>query len=118
MNSNLFLCVYTCISYKQGLDSRKTIVIEQKRGIVAKSEEKFQSQVFKMTTDEDMPAYSGFEFTSQKVSKFTAYAIQQHSARSAIVKFNNREAITPIFDFRKIRIELNLIGEAEQYINP
>eukprot|EP01036_Dinobryon_divergens_P023661 gene23661-32033_t len=48
----------------KGLDSRKTIVIEQKRGIVAKSEEKFQSQVFKMTTDEDMPAYSGFDFTS------------------------------------------------------
>ena len=39
-------------------------MIEQKRGIVAKSEEKFQAQVFKMTTDEDMPAYSGFEFTS------------------------------------------------------
>lgn len=56
--------VMYAISLIKGLDSRKTIVIEQKRGIVAKSEEKFQSQVFKMTTDEDMPAYSGFDFTS------------------------------------------------------
>jgi hypothetical protein len=39
-------------------------VVEEKRLVVAASEEKFQSQVFKMTTDEDMPAYSGFDFSS------------------------------------------------------
>jgi hypothetical protein len=36
--------------------------VEAKRAIVAASEEKFQSEVFKMTTDEDMPAYTGFDF--------------------------------------------------------
>ena len=44
--------------------SRKEVVIEEKRAVVASNEEKFQAQVFKMTTDEDMPAYSGFEFTA------------------------------------------------------
>jgi hypothetical protein len=40
------------------------IVVEQKRGVVAASEDTFQAKVFKMTTDEDMPAYSGFDFAS------------------------------------------------------
>jgi hypothetical protein len=40
------------------------VVVEQKRGVVAASEETFQAKVFKMTTDEDMPAYSGFDFIS------------------------------------------------------
>lgn len=44
--------------------SRKQVVVEAKRSVVAANEEKFQAQVFKMTTDEDMPAYSGFDFTS------------------------------------------------------
>lgn len=35
-----------------------------KRGIVAASEARFQSQVFQLTTDDDMPAYSGFEFAA------------------------------------------------------
>jgi len=48
----------------QGLESRKNIVIEQKRNVVAKSEEKFQAEVYKLTTDDDMPAYSGFEFSA------------------------------------------------------
>jgi hypothetical protein len=30
-------------------------VVEEKRTVVALSEEKFQSQVFKFTTDDDMP---------------------------------------------------------------
>jgi len=48
----------------KGLDSRKNIVIEQKRNVVAKSEEKFQAEVYKLTTDDDMPAYTGFEFSA------------------------------------------------------
>jgi hypothetical protein len=44
--------------------SRRKVVVEEKRAVVASNEEKFQAQVFKMTTDEDMPAYSGFEFTA------------------------------------------------------
>lgn len=43
--------------------SRKDIVIEEKRAVVAKNEENFQAMVFKMTTDDDMPAYSGFEWS-------------------------------------------------------
>jgi hypothetical protein len=43
--------------------NRRTKVVEEKRLIIAASEEKFQAQVFKMTTDDDMPAYSGFDFT-------------------------------------------------------
>jgi len=39
-------------------------VVEAKRLIVAGSEERFQAEVFKMTTDEDMPTYTAFEFTS------------------------------------------------------
>ena len=50
--------------YLQTGGSRKEVVIEEKRAVVASNEEKFQAQVFKMTTDEDMPAYSGFEFTA------------------------------------------------------
>jgi hypothetical protein len=38
------------------------VVIEEKRAVVAASEEKFQAQVFSMTTDDDMPAYTGFDF--------------------------------------------------------
>jgi hypothetical protein len=38
------------------------MVVEQKRGQVAASENKFQEGVYKMTTDDDMPAYSGFDF--------------------------------------------------------
>jgi hypothetical protein len=38
--------------------------VEEKRNIVAANEEKFQALVYKLTTDEDMPAYSGFEFSS------------------------------------------------------
>jgi len=44
--------------------SRRKVVVEEKRQVVATNEEKFQAQVFKLTTDEDMPAYSGFEFTA------------------------------------------------------
>ena len=44
--------------------SRKDVVIEEKRAVVASNEEKFQAQVYKMTTDEDMPEYNGFDFTS------------------------------------------------------
>ena len=40
------------------------MVIEEKRAVVASNEEKFQAQVYKMTTDEDMPEYNGFDFTS------------------------------------------------------
>ena len=50
--------------YIQVGGSRKTVVIEQKRGIVAAAEEKFQSEVFKFTTDEDMPPYSGFDWSA------------------------------------------------------
>jgi hypothetical protein len=42
--------------------SRKDVVIEEKRAVVAKNEETFQALVFKMTTDDDMPAYSGFDW--------------------------------------------------------
>lgn len=44
--------------------SRRKVVVEEKRLVVASNEEKFQAQVFKMTTDEDMPAYSGFDFVA------------------------------------------------------
>jgi hypothetical protein len=37
-------------------------VTEAKRGVVAAAEDKFQLSVYKMTTDDDMPAYSGFDF--------------------------------------------------------
>mmetsp|Transcript_21387 Transcript_21387/g.19462 ORF Transcript_21387/g.19462 Transcript_21387/m.19462 type:complete len:113 (+) Transcript_21387:49-387(+) len=47
----------------KGSISRRKVVIEEKRGVVAASEEKFVSVLFKFTTDEDMPAYSGFEFS-------------------------------------------------------
>jgi ribosomal protein L18 len=43
--------------------SRRQSVVEAKRLVVASSEEKFQAQVYKMTTDEDMPAYTGFDFS-------------------------------------------------------
>lgn len=42
--------------------SRRSKVVEEKRLVVAASEEKFQAQVFSMTTDDDMPEYSGFDF--------------------------------------------------------
>jgi hypothetical protein len=38
------------------------VVVELKRGIVAASEAKFQANLFQLTTDDDMPAYSGFDF--------------------------------------------------------
>ncbi len=38
------------------------MVVEQKRLQVAEKENSFQTGVFKMTTDDDMPAYSGFDF--------------------------------------------------------
>lgn len=42
--------------------SRKKVVVEQKRQVVSSNEDNFQAGVFKMTTDDDMPAYSGFDF--------------------------------------------------------
>ena len=42
--------------------SRRKLVVEQKRGMVAASENKFQEGVYGLTTDDDMPAYSGFDF--------------------------------------------------------
>ena len=42
--------------------SRRKVVVEEKRQVVALSEEKFQASVFSFTTDDDMPAYSGFDF--------------------------------------------------------
>mmetsp|Transcript_23356 Transcript_23356/g.38914 ORF Transcript_23356/g.38914 Transcript_23356/m.38914 type:complete len:112 (-) Transcript_23356:142-477(-) len=45
-----------------GGGNRKAAVVEQKRGIVAAAEVKFQSEVYKFTTDDDMPEYSGFDF--------------------------------------------------------
>ncbi|KAJ1440517.1 hypothetical protein B484DRAFT_391281 [Ochromonadaceae sp. CCMP2298] len=42
--------------------NRKIAVTEAKRGVVAAAEDKFQLSVYKMTTDDDMPAYSGFDF--------------------------------------------------------
>lgn len=50
------------ISFIKGGDSRRKVVVEAKRAIVAASEEKFQAQVFQMTGDEDMPEYSAFDF--------------------------------------------------------
>jgi ribosomal protein L18 len=38
--------------------------VEEKRLVVQQSEEKFQAQVFKMTTDDDMPSYNGFDFAN------------------------------------------------------
>jgi hypothetical protein len=38
------------------------MVVEIKRGIVAASETKFINEVFKYTTDDDMPPYTGFDF--------------------------------------------------------
>ena len=59
-----FSIILSTTIYLQTGGSRKEVVIEEKRAVVASNEEKFQAQVFKMTTDEDMPAYSGFEFTA------------------------------------------------------
>lgn len=42
--------------------SRRKVVIDEKRAVVAGNEEKFVAQLFKFTTEEDMPAYSGFDF--------------------------------------------------------
>jgi hypothetical protein len=42
--------------------SRRKTVVEEKRLVVAASEERFQAQVFSMTTDDDMPEYNGFDF--------------------------------------------------------
>ena len=42
--------------------ARKKVVVEQKRQVVSSNEDNFQAGVFKMTTDDDMPAYSGFDF--------------------------------------------------------
>lgn len=55
-----FLSIYLIPYFKNSWQ----VVVEQKRGVVAASEDTFQAKVFKMTTDEDMPAYSGFDFTS------------------------------------------------------
>lgn len=38
------------------------MVVEAKRLIVAKAEEDFTAKLFKETTDEDMPEYTGFDF--------------------------------------------------------
>eukprot|EP00596_Hydrurales_sp_CCMP1899_P004894 CAMPEP_0119035368 /NCGR_PEP_ID=MMETSP1177-20130426/2291_1 /TAXON_ID=2985 /ORGANISM="Ochromonas sp, Strain CCMP1899" /LENGTH=73 /DNA_ID=CAMNT_0006993453 /DNA_START=184 /DNA_END=405 /DNA_ORIENTATION=+ len=48
--------------FKTAGGSRKDVVIEEKRAVVAKNEETFQGFVFKMTTDDDMPAYTGFDW--------------------------------------------------------
>lgn len=42
--------------------SRRKQVVEEKRLVVSKNEDAFQAEVFKVTTDDDMPAYSGFDF--------------------------------------------------------
>ena len=42
--------------------SRRKMVVEEKRQVVNENEKKFQDQVFGLTTDDDMPAYSGFDF--------------------------------------------------------
>eukprot|EP01031_Cornospumella_fuschlensis_P039852 gene39852-48526_t len=44
---------------KTGLSTKK-LVREMKRGMIADMEEKFVSQLFTLTTEEDMPAYTGF----------------------------------------------------------
>ena len=54
--------VYISFSRGQTGESRKKVVVEFKRGIVAANEAKFQAELFKLTTDDDMPAYSGFDF--------------------------------------------------------
>ena len=38
------------------------MVVEQKRQVVSKSEDAFQAGIYGLTTDDDMPAYSGFDF--------------------------------------------------------
>ena len=43
--------------------TRRTVVVEAKRAVVAASEERFQAQVFKMTTDDDMPTYTAFDWS-------------------------------------------------------
>ena len=42
--------------------SRRKQVVEEKSSLWPKNEENFQADVFKVTTDDDMPAYSGFDF--------------------------------------------------------
>ena len=49
------------INHFQTGDSRKKLVVEAKRAIVAASEERFQAEVFQMTTEDDMPEYSDFD---------------------------------------------------------
>jgi hypothetical protein len=58
--TNLYISLFDIF---QAGGSRKDVVIEEKRAVVAKNEETFQAMVFKMTTDDDMPAYSGFEWS-------------------------------------------------------
>ena len=48
--------------YTQGGPSRRSVVIEEKRAVVAASEDKFVADLFKFTTDEDMPTYTAFSF--------------------------------------------------------
>ena len=45
-------------------ESRKKVVVELKRNIVAAKEAKFQAEVFQFTTDDDMPPYTGFDFVA------------------------------------------------------
>ena len=42
--------------------SRRKLVVEQKRNVVAASENTFQNEVFGLTTDKDMPTFDGFDF--------------------------------------------------------
>jgi hypothetical protein len=37
-------------------------VVEEKRAVVAASEDRFVANLFKFTTDDDMPEYTAFSF--------------------------------------------------------
>ena len=61
-----FFCFVLLIfhHFRKGGESRKNVVTIQKRQIVADAEDKFQSAVFQLTTDDDMPEYTQFDFAS------------------------------------------------------
>lgn len=51
-----------CNDFQAGTEDRKVSVLEAKRGVIARAEEEFTAQMFQLTTDEDMPTYTAFDF--------------------------------------------------------
>ena len=56
---------YARIHRRKSVLTQRQAVREMKRQIVATNNDKFQQDVFTMTTDDDYPPYTEFEFLGQ-----------------------------------------------------